>query len=155
MSLKRNLIRALDRPFGRPLLTALTSARARRLLDDRDVEVIYNDLWIHRLGQYFIPDSQRYEYYDQTIRHWANEISEFFKNAEDYWFGHYRPKVGDVIVDVGARRGEDVLPFTRHIGPTGKVLAIEAHPVSFQLLEKFCSLNDLTNVRRFHMALMD
>jgi FkbM family methyltransferase len=58
------------------------------------------------------------------------------------------PKPGDTIVDIGAGRGEDDLAFSQAVGPTGKVLAVEAQPRSFRMLKAFCEVNDLRNVHQ-------
>ncbi len=155
MTLKRAIIGQFDRSLGRPLLGALTTARARRLLKKKDVEVRYDQLWLHRLGPYFIPDGTKFQYYDSTILSWKDEIPGYLRNAKDYWFSYYLPKPGDVILDVGAGRGEDVFAFSRVVGSSGRVVAIEAHPVSFRILEHFCRLNRLSNVTPIHVAIMD
>jgi len=155
MSLKRAIIRQFDKSLGRSLLGALATARARRVLRERDVEIRYDRLWLHRLGPYFIPDGTRFSYYDSTILSWKDQIPAYLRNAQDYWFGYYQPKPGDVILDVGAGRGEDVFAFSREVGRNGRVLAIEAHPVSYQILAQFCHLNRLSNVTPIHVAIMD
>src|SRR5579862_9114771 len=155
MSLKRLIVRQLDNSMGRPLLAVLSTARARSVLGEVDVEIGYDQRWFHRMGPYFVPDGASFDYYDSTICEWKDQISAYFRNAQDYWFGHYQPKPGDVIVDVGAGRGEDVLPFSCKTGVAGRVLAIEAHPVSYQILDKFCQLNKLANTTPIHVAVMD
>ena len=149
------IIRQLDGPVGRPLLAMLLTARARRLLREKNVEVRYDQLWLHRIGPYFVPDGTSFDYYDSTILAWKDQIATYLRNAEDYWFEHYQPKPGDVILDVGAGRGEDVLAFSRKVGGTGRVLAIEAHPVSYRILARFCELNRLSNTTPVHVAIMD
>jgi FkbM family methyltransferase len=155
MSLKRKVIRQLDNFFGRRLLAALTTARARRLLGKKDVEVQYDKLWLHRIGPYYIPDGTTFDYYDSTILAWKDQIPTYLRNAQDFWFAHYQPKPGDVILDVGAGRGEDIFAFSRETGASGRVLAIEAHPVSYQVLAQFCRLNRLSNTTPMHVAIMD
>lgn len=154
MSWKRAIANKLDNRVGRPLLGRMATARARRLLHG-DVEIRHDEVWFHRVGPYFVPDGPRFEYYDATILAWRDEIPTYFRNAAEFWFFDYRPQLNDVIVDVGAGRGEDVLAFSREVGPTGKVLAIEAHPRSYDLLRRFCDLNRLRNVIPVHAAIMD
>jgi FkbM family methyltransferase len=155
MTLKRAIIKQFDTSLGRPLLGVLTTARARRLLKKKDVEVRYDQLWLHRLGPYFIPDGTKFQYYDSTILSWKDQIPGYLRNAKDYWFGYYEPKPGDVIFDIGAGHGEDVFAFARVVGGSGRVVAIEAHPVSFRILAHFCRLNRLSNVTPIHVAIMD
>jgi FkbM family methyltransferase len=155
MSLKRAILRQLDNSLGRPLLAVLSTARARRLLKENEVEIRYDQLWFHRMGPYFVPDGTSFEYFDSTILAWKDQVPAYLRNAQDYWFGHYKPKPGDVILDVGAGRGEDVLAFSREVGEDGLVLAIEAHPISYQILSRFCLLNRLSNTTLVHVAVMD
>ena len=155
MSLKRAIIRQLDNSLGRPVLARLSTARARRLLADDDVDILHDQLWLHRIGPYFVPDGPSFDYYDATILAWKDQIPAYLRNAQDYWFRQYQPRPGDVVLDVGAGRGEDVLAFSREIGANGRLLAIEAHPVSYRILERFCRLNQLSNTTPVHIALMD
>jgi FkbM family methyltransferase len=155
MSLKRAIIRQLDNSLGRSVLATLSTARARRLLGDRDVEIRHDQLWLHSIGPYFVPDGPSFDYYDATILAWKDQIPGYLRNAQDYWFRQYQPRPGDVILDVGAGRGEDVLAFSREIGVNGRLLAIEAHPVSYRILEQFCRLNGLSNTTPVHVAVMD
>lgn len=55
-------------------------------------------------------------------------------------------KPGDVYVDVGANIGTLVLAAASITGPFGKVVAIEAHPSTFKILEENIKLNKLTNI---------
>ncbi|MEQ1898977.1 MAG: FkbM family methyltransferase [Vicinamibacterales bacterium] len=80
-------------------------------------------------------------------RHW--------EEADDYWFHVYRPKAGDTVVDVGAGVGAETTVFSRVVGPSGRVLAIEAHPETFFLLKKQCELNLLANVTMCPLAVID
>ena len=58
----------------------------------------------------------------------------------------YTPRAGDVIVDIGAGTGEELHGFVRAVGPSGKVVAVEAHPRLCVLLERLCQANDWRNV---------
>lgn len=82
-------------------------------------------------------------------------LEKYLRDANDYWFHVYKPHPGDVIVDIGAGRGEDVYAFSRAVGPQGRVWAIEAHPESFRLLQEFCAEHKLENVRCLNLACLD
>jgi FkbM family methyltransferase len=86
---------------------------------------------------------------------WKDEVSTFFRDTTEFWFHEYKPKAGDTVVDIGAGRGEDALPFSQEVGPTGKVVAVEAHPTNYDHLRRFCELNRLSNVFPIHAAVMD
>jgi FkbM family methyltransferase len=155
LSYKRALSRLLDRPGGRLILGKIATNFLQRMNGD-GVEVVYRDgLWTHRVGHDFFPDGLRFEYADADFDSWKRQMDIYAANAKDYWLQHYRPQEGDVIVDVGAGRGEDTLAFSRAVAETGRVIAIEAHPVTFAILKNFCRLNRLTNVTPLQLALMD
>ena len=155
MSYRRALIHLLDRPGGRLLLGKITTSFVRRA-NGGGVDIAYIDgMWTRRVGSYFFPDGVRFTYGYADFDSWKHQAEKYLSDARDYWLQHYRPKEGDVIVDVGAGRGEDVLAFSQGVGPSGRVVAIEAHPHSFAILDSFCKLNRLTNVTRLPLALMD
>src|SRR5918911_565687 len=74
-----------------------------------------------------------------TIR--ENEIIELF-----------RPKQGDIVVDVGAHIGRYTIIASKRVGATGKVIAIEAHPGNYEMLNRNIKLNGLTNVTTLNFA---
>ncbi len=62
---------------------------------------------------------------------------------------------GDVVVDIGSGVGQEVMPFARVIGPSGKLVAIEAHPGTFRLLQHNVARNHLDNVIAVNAAVTD
>jgi len=82
-------------------------------------------------------------------------LERYLRDARDYWFHVYQPRVGDVIVDLGAGRGEDVYAFSRAVGPTGRVWAIEAHPDTFAALTALCEEHSLSNVTCVNLACVE
>jgi FkbM family methyltransferase len=70
---------------------------------------------------------------DHTTR--ENEIIERFRTKER-----------DIVVDVGAHMGRYTIISSKRVGPNGKVIAIEAHPGNFEMLNRNIKLNKLTNV---------
>jgi FkbM family methyltransferase len=122
----------------------------------RDIEIKYIDgFWTRRVGHEFILDGPKYEYVFADLAAWRDPLEPYVADTKEYWLQHYAPQEGDVIVDVGAGRGEDTLTFSRAVGSTGRVIAIEAHPQSFAMLKSFCRLNKLSNVTTVNVALMD
>jgi FkbM family methyltransferase len=152
---KRTLVALLDRPGGRFLLGKIATRFARRATG-LDVQILYlNGLWTHRVGNCFFPDGTRFNFTSPDFERWPGQQQRYVSEAEDFWLQYYRPKTGDVIIDIGAGRGEDMLTFSNAVGPTGRVIAVEAHPLSFAILKSFCRLNGLTNAAPLHLALMD
>jgi FkbM family methyltransferase len=64
----------------------------------------------------------------------------------------FTPKQGDTVVDVGAHMGRYTIISSKRVGPDGKVVAIEAHPNNFRLLNYNIKLNALTNVVTINSA---
>jgi FkbM family methyltransferase len=65
---------------------------------------------------------------------------------EDEIIEKFRPKEGDVIVDIGAHFGRYTIIGSKRVGINGKVISIEADPTNFELLNRNIRLNKLTNV---------
>lgn len=135
---------------------AAEATRLLRAAAGADIEIVFEDgLWMHRAGALWFPDGPEFGYADGCWAKWPERAAKFRRDAADYWFHVYQPRLGDVIVDIGAGRGEDVFAFSEAVGPEGTVWALEAHPGSFRLLERFCRKNGLTNVRLLNCAAMD
>ena len=63
---------------------------------------------------------------------------------------------GDVFVDIGANIGYDTLLGSWRVGEAGRVVAIEAMPATFSLLQRNLALNDgASNVRAVQVAVSD
>ena len=154
MTLKRRVISFLDRPGGRWLLGRLATAQARKATG-ADVGVVFKNGWVHRGDDKYFPDGKAFNYREPDFRRWPGEYERQKAAAREYWFQTYRPKVGDVMVDVGAGRGEDLGAFSEAVGDCGRVFAIEAHPDSFDRLNRFKMLNGLANVETVHAAISD
>jgi FkbM family methyltransferase len=80
-----------------------------------------------------------------------------------FHFGVWEPDVssvlernlapGDVFVDIGANIGYDTLLGSWRVGSTGKVVAIEASPRTFALLQRNLEINKVSsNVRAVNLA---
>lgn len=152
--LKHLIVRALDRHGSRWILGAGASLYARRSTG-RDIRVFYDDFWIHRINDRYLADSAEFNYFASDIQLWGTPGEAYVNDATDYWFYRYRPTPGDVIIDVGAGVGTDVCAFSRAVGPSGRVLALEAHPKTFVGLVKTCKWNRLKNVICEQVAVMD
>jgi FkbM family methyltransferase len=65
---------------------------------------------------------------------------------EDDIIERFLPKQGDIVVDIGAHMGRYTIISSKRVGANGKVVAIEAHPINFEMLKSNIKLNQLTNV---------
>jgi FkbM family methyltransferase len=81
--------------------------------------------------------------------------AQYEEQARDIFLQEYTPAAGDVVVDVGAGMGWELNLFSRLVGESGRVLAIEADPDTFRWLERRRALNRLANVTALHAAVAD
>jgi FkbM family methyltransferase len=70
----------------------------------------------------------------------------FMTNHEEDIIEHFTPKEGDIVVDIGAHMGRYTIISSKRVGANGKVVAIEADPSNFEMLNSNIKLNQLTNV---------
>jgi FkbM family methyltransferase len=75
-----------------------------------------------------------------------NEDYTFMTGHENEIEEHFTPKGGDTVVDVGAHAGHYTLISSKRVGANGKVIAIEADPSNFEILNRNINLNGLTNI---------
>jgi FkbM family methyltransferase len=71
---------------------------------------------------------------------------------EDEIIRHFNTKQGDIVVDVGAHIGKYTIIASKRVGANGKVIAIEAHPGNYEMLNRNIKLNGLTNVTTLNYA---
>lgn len=71
---------------------------------------------------------------------------------EEEIIGLFRPKKGDTVVDIGAHMGRYTITSSKSVGASGKVIAVEAHPYNFRILQHNLWLNKLTNVIALNWA---
>ena len=64
----------------------------------------------------------------------------------------FHPQKGDVIFDIGACHGFGTLKLAQYIGKTGRVIAIEANPISAKIIRKNIAANNMDNITLLEMA---
>ena len=152
MTLRRRLIHALDRPGGRAVLGAMVTHLARRVAPG--VRVYFNrGMWMHRSGDWAFVGSPILDYHPSVFGAWAEEPRIWIHYTQNHWMHVYESRPGDVVMDIGAGKGEDAIAFSQAVGSTGRVYAIEAHPITFRCLQLFQELNRLENVVPMHYAI--
>lgn len=82
---------------------------------------------------------------DDPIGRALREYGEWAESELTLLTGLIAP--GDTVIDVGANIGTHTLSFSRAVGPSGRVIAFEPHPVLFQLLRHNLEQNRAANVR--------
>lgn len=74
-------------------------------------------------------------------------------DMDDLLWRRYRPAPGDVVLDVGAGHGGETMRLAHLVGPTGRVVAVEAAPGPFARLDELVRLNGWAHVEPVQVAL--
>ena len=97
-----------------------------------------------------------YKFYSRITRKVRNFLIEdvyvSMSCHEDEIVEHFNPKEGDVVVDIGAAFGYYTILSSKKVGLDGKVVAIEAQPDCFEMLNQNIRLNGLANVITLNYA---
>lgn len=67
----------------------------------------------------------------------------------------FKPRKGEVVVDVGAQVGRYSIITSKLVQKEGKVIAVEPEPLNFKLLEENIKLHKAENVIPVKCALVD
>lgn len=141
----RNAVDGMDRGGHRGTLAKIATLAVRLLGRDQRFSADSDGDWVNlQSGAVFVsPDAL------------FTKLSDKQAEIRDLWCHQYRPGPGDVVIDVGAGIGDEAVVFSEMVGPTGRVIAIEAHPHTFRCLEKTVARSGLTNVTAIHCAIAD
>jgi FkbM family methyltransferase len=140
------LVARLDRPGRRALLVVpgsiWVSARYRTAC------IVYprDGAWIHHYRGAKIPHAELGR---------AAPPHVLTAEARDLFLHGYTPRAGDVVFDIGAGIGAEALLFSRLVGPSGRVVSVEAHPRTFERLASLVAVNRLANVTPLQAAISD
>ena len=92
------------------------------------------------------------DYSTPRVQKYANglefEIASMPEETEalQSYFHWYRPKVGDLVFDMGAYCGVSTYHFSKCVGESGKVIAFEPDPINYALLQRNIERHGLKNV---------
>jgi len=83
-------------------------------------------------------------------------IGTFTPFDEPWIWDYFKPKKGDVFIDIGAHLGKYSLIAAKIVGKLGKVIAIEANPENYRRLLENVKINSLTDIiTTFNVAAYD
>lgn len=92
-------------------------------------------------------------YLGHSSINWFFSLSELERHCYAASLKFYTPRAGDVIIDIGAGLGEEAIVYSKAVGPSGRVLAVEANPEVNQVLSEIVRLNKISNVDVVNVAL--
>lgn len=107
------------------------------------------DVWSHRWPEGRVVDAKRW----RSPLDWATLGGNY--DMTDLLWCHYRPQLGDTVVDVGAGHGGETFFLASLVGSQGRVLAVEAAPTPFRQLQTLVALNGWSHVEPLQVALAD
>lgn len=67
----------------------------------------------------------------------------------------YQPQPNDVVVDIGAGLGEESTIYAEIVGSGGRVYALEANPIVYEVLQEVLRRNQCRNTTAFNLALSE
>ena len=84
-------------------------------------------------------------YYIDRVPIWGYSISSLEQLVNNVNFIQFKPKNGDIIIDIGAGVGSETIIYSMKVG-SGKVYAIEAHPDTYDSLFLLKKINNYENI---------
>jgi FkbM family methyltransferase len=121
-------------------------------------------LWTRVVNPYFAWHSHPFVARTVFGRRIAGDTTELLQQYI-YYFGLWEPHLtrwistrlrpGDTFVDVGANIGYFSLLASKLVGKSGQVVAIEASPKNFRMLQTNLAINRAQNVRAVNVAAAD
>ena len=139
------------------LRIVLGKKRRDRLYLERGInfeDFLYTSIESLRLDNYvlleFKVSKYDYKFYSLITRKIENflihDVYTSMSSHEEDIIERFTPKEGDIVVDIGAAFGFYTIISSKRVGTNGKVVAIEAHPANFEMLNRNIKLNQLTNI---------
>jgi FkbM family methyltransferase len=134
---------------------SLGKKRSNKLLVEKGLD--FGTLWNKSLNFWkkdstllkFKMPKYNYEFY---CRNNKDDFQIMTFHEDDIIEHKFTPKEGDIVIDVGAHIGPYTLIASKSVGLRGKVIAIEAAPDNFDILNRNIQLNKLTNVITLNYA---
>jgi FkbM family methyltransferase len=140
-----SLVRSLDGRATRKLIAGAANRVLAMRGDPRRFSIDDAGRWVNRQpGATFVSPDIFTGFRDQVAA-----------RVKDRWCLAYTPGQGDVVVDLGAGFGDEAFIFSNLVGPSGRVVAIEAHPTTFACLEETVRRSGAGNVDCIQCAVSD
>ncbi len=108
---------------------------------------------IIKVRKQIFPDCEEFDIAVQS----PSDISSFYGVVleNDYKMLIEKIKPGDIVFDLGANIGAFTLWAAKKVGEKGRIIAVEANPRNFSVLNHNVKLNKLNNVTLYHRAILN
>lgn len=147
VSLARVRVRDKLRILGIAILQLVTKTIRKQFSSlDKKIKVITEKLW---RGTVIEIDGIKYTLLDFESFEIVSSVLAKFESVMSMWL---TPRRREVLVDIGAHIGKYTLTAAKVVGNEGMVVAIEPHPVNYQVLQRNIGLNNLENVIALNLA---
>ncbi|MGH9999923.1 MAG: FkbM family methyltransferase, partial [Nitrososphaeraceae archaeon] len=114
---------------------------------------IYKHIGINKKKNFALRKFKMLKYnYEFYCRNNNDDFHMMTVHEHDIIEHNFTPKEGDIVIDVGAHIGPYTLKTSKRVGLNGKVVAIEADPENFNILNRNIQLNKFTNVIALNYA---
>ena len=162
--MKQNILAIIDKTvealektnWGRISISELTGIILQTIHREKISIENHQGYWFRAHNKLVIPIGERLRLRKNNILSWSTlRNNTFYEMRAKWWFRSYTAKEGDFIIDLGAGTGEDTYVLSKAVGPLGSVLAIEAHPKTYNVLSLFIKLNEIKNIQAENLAASD
>ena len=120
------------------------------LLLDKDIFSVY-----FQSAHIAFQQDGRVHYHGLDLAHITDPILQYNLFLKIYKMEHVTPAPGDIVLDIGAYRGDTAAFFRKYVGENGRVFAFEPDETNFQFLVENIEKNRLANVVPVKKALLD
>lgn len=120
------------------------------LLLDKDILSVY-----FMESDYEVKADGILDYHGMTLKHMGDSNIQYSLAHEIYKTGEVRPEHGDVVMDVGAYRGDTAAFFRHYVGDSGAIYAFEPDRRNYAYLLENIEANRATNIIAVPKALFD
>lgn len=120
------------------------------VLLDRDILSVYHQHSDHRFNSEGV-----ISYNGLTLRHVNDRTIQHSLAMETYKIPEVAPEKNDVVVDVGAYRGDTAAFFSKYVGEQGRIYAFEPDEKNYGFLVDNIASNAMNNVIPVNLALLD
>lgn len=108
--------------------------------------------FVKELNRYIQKENKQYIYVDRQPC-WNCTFDKLLSNVKNICCKYYTPQNGDIVIDVGAGVGTEVIVFNKFVGDKGRIFAIEPHPQTALSLLRLVDLNRCKNISIHQIAI--